>query len=562
MDAVVFLILRRMRAPLILLIVVYAITIGGLVLIPGIDAEGRPWRFDFLHAFYFVSYTASTIGFGEIPYAFTPAQRLWVSATIYLTVIGWLYAFGTILNLLQDSAFRSAVAQYRFARRVARQGRDFYVVCGYGETGEMVVRLLAGHRLDAIVIDLASEAVMRLDLDEEHEVPALAADARDPAELLRAGLRHPCCRGVIAVTGSHDANVDIALAATLLHPTAKVVCAAQSEVARVKLPSAHPVIVIDPFDTFGALLALAVSRPDTYQLYRLLRDLPGQPLPPRLEPPRGAWIICGYGRFGHAVERHLRAQAIDVTVIEANPQARRDHLIQGAGTDAGTLREAGIERATGIVAGTDSDISNLGVALNARELNPGVFTAVRQNLDLNHELFAAAPVDLVMETSRMVVSRIVVELTNPLLREFLQLAGRQSSAWAAALVDRLSSLTGNATPDLWTVTIDEAQAPAVTQALAGARACVLDHLQRDPRARESVLPCIALLADRDGVATLLPAPDYALARGTQILFAAGPQIAQRMEWSLGTARVLSYIQTGIEAPDSVVFRWWARRRAA
>ena len=37
MNTVFFLFLRRMRTPLLLLIVVYAIAIGGLVLMPGVD---------------------------------------------------------------------------------------------------------------------------------------------------------------------------------------------------------------------------------------------------------------------------------------------------------------------------------------------------------------------------------------------------------------------------------------------------------------------------------------------------------------------------------------------
>jgi len=46
-------------------------------------------------AFYFTSYTASTIGFGEIPYAFTDRQRLWVTVIIYASVIGWAYCSRT-----------------------------------------------------------------------------------------------------------------------------------------------------------------------------------------------------------------------------------------------------------------------------------------------------------------------------------------------------------------------------------------------------------------------------------------------------------------------------------
>jgi hypothetical protein len=70
--SVFFLALRRMRAPLIVLIVIYALSTLGLTLIPGIDAQGQPAPpMSFFHAFYFVSYTASTIGFGELPVAFS-----------------------------------------------------------------------------------------------------------------------------------------------------------------------------------------------------------------------------------------------------------------------------------------------------------------------------------------------------------------------------------------------------------------------------------------------------------------------------------------------------------
>ena len=43
----------------------------GLTLIPGRDPAGQPYRMSFFDAFYVMSYTASTIDFGEIPYAFT-----------------------------------------------------------------------------------------------------------------------------------------------------------------------------------------------------------------------------------------------------------------------------------------------------------------------------------------------------------------------------------------------------------------------------------------------------------------------------------------------------------
>ncbi|MBR9884970.1 MAG: potassium transporter TrkA, partial [Oceanospirillales bacterium] len=77
MNDILYVLLRRLRAPLITLIVVYAVAVLGFTLIPGQDNDGNVWHMDFFHAFYFVSFMGSTIGFGEIPYAFTNAQRMW-----------------------------------------------------------------------------------------------------------------------------------------------------------------------------------------------------------------------------------------------------------------------------------------------------------------------------------------------------------------------------------------------------------------------------------------------------------------------------------------------------
>ena len=67
MQNLIYLLLRRMRLPLIVVILAYAISILGMVLAPGLDDQGNPWNMNFFHAFYFVSFMGSTIGFGEIP---------------------------------------------------------------------------------------------------------------------------------------------------------------------------------------------------------------------------------------------------------------------------------------------------------------------------------------------------------------------------------------------------------------------------------------------------------------------------------------------------------------
>ena len=139
MSNIFFVIFRRMRRPLISLLLAYVITILGLVLIPGQDADGNPWRMDFFHAFYFVSFMSTTIGFGEIPYEFTEAQRFWVTFALYANVVVWLYAIGNVLSLLQDRAFQQAIIERRFSRRIRHLREPFYIICGYGETGHALV---------------------------------------------------------------------------------------------------------------------------------------------------------------------------------------------------------------------------------------------------------------------------------------------------------------------------------------------------------------------------------------------------------------------------------------
>ena len=224
-STAIFLVLRRMRAPLIVLISLFAVSILGLTLMPGVDAEGKPWHMDPFEAFYFMSYTATTIGFGEIPHPFTTAQRAWVIVSIYLSVVAWAYAIGSVLALLQDRGFKEALSLQRFERRVRGLREPFLILAGFGQAGQVVARSLdlTDHRL--VVLDVEPARIEALDLAAfRSDVPGLAADASNPLELRRAGLESSTCEGVIALTNDDQANLAIAMTAGLLRPDLPVVC--------------------------------------------------------------------------------------------------------------------------------------------------------------------------------------------------------------------------------------------------------------------------------------------------------------------------------------------------
>ena len=553
MNSAFFLVLRRMRAPIIVLIVIYAISVVGLTLIPGIDADGKMSApLSFFHAFYFISYTATTIGFGELPGAFSDAQRMWVTICIYLTVIGWSYSVVTLIALLQDKGFQNTLTTNRFARRVLRLKAPFYLVCGCGETGNLIARTFDRIEQAFVVLEKDELRVEELDLqDFKTDTPALAADASLPDNLLLAGLKHPKCRGVLAVTNDEQANLAIAIAVRLLNPKVPVIARARSEAVTANMASFGTNHIINPFERFAEHLALAVAAPERFRLIELLTSLPESAIPEPHRPPRGHWILCGYGSFGHAVADRLRDTGITLTIID--PAAKdADQQFIGDGTEAITLRQAGIDQATGIVAGTDNDINNLSIAVTARELKPELFVVTRQNQAANSPLFSAFGADFTVLPSRIVAQETIAILTAPLL--FLEHVHKLDETQCRQLVERLQAECGDLTPAVWDIRLDAEEAPAITQALINSRPIQLGEIMRDGADRSCRLPIVPLLVERDADSLLLPNETLVLQAGDRLLFASTLAARRDLELSLNNANELDFVLTGHENSGSLLGR--------
>ncbi len=566
MDNIVFLVLRRMRRPLLTLVVVYAVSILGLVLIPGQDAQGRPWHMDFFHAFYFMSFMSTTIGFGEIPYEFTDAQRAWVTFCIYLAVIAWLYAIGNILTLLQDKAFQQAIRERRFAQRIRQMRDPFYLLAGYGETGRELTRALTDRGQHVVVVDQNEQKISMIRLQNLRDwVPVLHGNARRTVVLQEAGLEHPLCAGVVALTHDNEVNLKIAIAAKLLNPRVTVICRADSHDVEANMASFGTDYIVDPFDTFARHLSTALQSPGLYLLQRWLTARPGTTLQDPVYPPSGHWIVCGYGRFGKAVYERLMKKEMSITVVEETPEKTgqpREGIIRGRGTEAETLLEAGIQEAVGLVAGTDNDVNNLSIVMTARALSPRLFVIARQNYRENDELFQRVQADIVMHPSAIVAEKIRVLLATPMLYEFMGLAAYRSEAWACALVSRIAGLVDHRVPEIQEVVIGGDEHCAVAEALEEGVTVTLGDIMRDPSDRRRTLPCIALLRVSRNDRELLPEPGTELRLGDRLLFCGTRRAFSRMQWNLCHGPTLDYVLTGEEKPRSWIWRKWAQWRRA
>jgi Trk K+ transport system NAD-binding subunit len=565
MDNIIFLIMRRMRTPLLVLILTYAVAMVGLALIPGQDGDGNPMRMGIFHAFYFVSYMSTTIGFGELPHAFTDAQRIWVSFCVFATVAVWVYAVGTLISLLQDPTFQRAIQERRFRARVRRLRDPFYLVCGYGQTGSALIRSLTDRHHHAVVIDIDPERVNSLKLDNLREyVPSLCADARRPSSLEDAGLRHPLCKGVVALTNVNEANLKIAIAAKLLHPEITVICRADSHEVESNMASFGTDQIYDPFDTFALDMAIAIQAPCLTLLGKWLAGYEDESLDAPLFPPtEGRWILCGFGRFGKAMYKHLREQGLDITVIESMPHKTgmpKDGVVHGRGTEAVTLEEAGINDAVGLVAGTDEDADNLSIVMTALALNSSLFVVARQNHQHNQSLFERVGAHVVMMPSKIIADRIRVRLNTPLLADLMRLARYQEDDWACTLVSRVVALVDDHPPHVWEITVNELDAPALCAVDRRGTPIHVAQLVCDPRERTRSLPALVLLLQSGEGRQLLPGPKERIRCGDRILLCGRREASFAMMWTIRRENVLDYVLTGDVAPGGAVWRWWARRR--
>jgi voltage-gated potassium channel len=97
------------------------------------------------------------------------------------------------------------------------------------------------------------------------------------------------------------------------------------------------------------------------------------------------FILCGYGRVGQEIAQAFSEEGVPFVIISNNQEhlANADKegylYIFGDATSDEVLREAGAERAYGLVAAVGSDSDNTFITLSARELRPDLFIEARSS---------------------------------------------------------------------------------------------------------------------------------------------------------------------------------------
>ncbi|MDO4435638.1 MAG: NAD-binding protein [Cardiobacteriaceae bacterium] len=564
MNEVIYLILREARRPALLLLGAYTIAILGMVSLPGLDEQGEPMRLSFAQAFYWVSYTATTIGYGELPQAYSEWQRLWVTFSIYYTVPAWFYAIGKIVALLQDTTFQQALREGRFTADVEKLKEKFCIICGFGESGQRLVHQLRNEGFQCVVIEKDASRVRKMSLDPLLDrVLALEADAEDVQTLERAGVRSPYCRAVVAITSDEKVNLKVALTANLLsssHHQFKILCRTSTRAgsATAKALGNH-VMVINTNRIFTERLIMALRRPSLADVLMRFHGQRGEVVEVPPKPPLGRWIICGNDSLGRTLKRFLDYEGVDHIVVDPRLE-NTSTTVQGMGTEAVTLRQARIDRAQAIVAAQSSDTDNLSIAMMAKNMDPSLFVVGKQNRSANRQLFAVAGFDRVMEEDELIVSQAFPYIARPLLWRFLTLVAHQDEGWGKRLLASLNVLCPDRNPYHALIRIEDNYAPAVLAELHSGRLLRMQTLWTHPHQPESVHDVLPLLLLRNGQETLLPSPATVLQKGDKILIAYGQSaLDRRLRYTLFDESQLYYAIHGKEMIRSALLSYLKKR---
>ena len=542
-DQIIWIVLKRLRIPFLVIIVTFSISIIGLMLINGADNTGKIYHMTFFDAFYFVSYMASTIGFGEAPYAFTYPQRMWVSASIYITVIGWFYGIGTIISLIQDETLKKAISRNSFRKQVLSLVDPFYIILGYNSITKSIIDRVGKNEFRIVVLDKDEAKIEELILENFYpNVPAFVGEATNQKMLNMAGIHQKNCLGVISLFEDDAKNTEIATICRLLNKRVDVIVKASSPQHLEYFKSIGLLHVQNPFEIISQRMFYSITAPHIWLLemwiYGHALNLRNRDLLPH-----GRYIICGYGRMGKAIEEGLQKASIEYELYDIDAKEYKDKkrtTIFGDEEDVKKLLDLGIERCACIIAATENDLLNLTILNNAKTLNPDIYTIARENSldDLN--IFQAAKIDRIYILEQILADTTYNYLAQPLTELFIQEIRKQDEEWAVKSVQILHSIT-TTTPSYFEIQIDIGSAYALSLELKKQSLITLSNLRRSREDRTQALEIIYLLLKREDEIYLMPDLDMEIQIGDKLLIASDEESKNDFEYIINNIYELNYV---------------------
>lgn len=137
------------------------------------------------------------------------------------------------------------------------------------------------------------------------------------------------------------------------------------------------------------------------------------------------FIVCGFGRVGRCAAAELERSGAPFVVVDRDEAVIERAVAAGMlglaadSTRDETLKQAGIERARGVIAALSSDADNLFLVLSAKTLNPRVSISARAGEEDAEQKLRRVGADVVFTPSHITGYRLAQSLLRPQVSEFL-----------------------------------------------------------------------------------------------------------------------------------------------
>lgn len=548
-ESSIWLFLRKMRAPLIVLNLAHAIPVLLLTLVPGLDSNGNPTHLSIFDAMYVVGYTATTIGFGEIPYAFTYSQRMVVLLTIYIAVPAWFYALGTLVSLFQDKTYINAIKMNAFRRKVNRLGQDFIIICGYNHATKLLINQLnTDNFYRIVVIDKNPEKIEQLDIElYMPSIPSITADASMTGVLKSSGIQSPRCKYIVTMFDDDQVNLKVSVRARILNEDLTIISRSSVQHGGENLLNVGVNHVVDIFEIIAKRIDFAFRSP---YLFNLLYWVHGGNLHVSKSDilPTGKYIVCSRGRFGKTIQRVLDKHNIEYAYLDLNKEVQ-----EKTASDKEFFMKADIEQASCIIAGTNDDAINLSIIATARGINPNIFAIVRENELEEKSLYSHLRVDKIFILDQIAAIDVYNYIDRPLTLPFINGLEQLSDIQIKQTLLRISDKV-NKRPSLIEIHVNKEHMYALFT-LCNDSDITIGQLLNNPYRDGKDLGIVILGIERDNKEfILLPDETTALYPHDHILLASDAQSLEKFKTIVNHYYELYYVIHGVEA-NRLQFSW-------
>jgi voltage-gated potassium channel len=227
---------------LVLLLCLFLFGVAGYMLLE---------RVAFLEAMYLTIGTLTTVA----PFDLTGQGQLFAIVLI-------LFGFGLVAataafigNMVLDGSWIAHYRRHKVQKEIDNY-KDHYIICGYGQVGQIVADELHGRGVPIVVIEQNPEVVAHC---RDMGIMCLQRDAMEEENLVAAGLERS--KGLISVVNRDADNVFIVLTARAVNEDLFIFARASSKGVEKKLYRAGANQVVSPYASAAVRITQNILRP-------------------------------------------------------------------------------------------------------------------------------------------------------------------------------------------------------------------------------------------------------------------------------------------------------------